>query len=203
MPDLLADARLAAVGELIDRLKAGDTRSAAAFQALCDGVRVDNAELTRDVVATAAESVRLWQQARAGLDRARRSSPAAADDLAEQLQNLVFAGFLAATPYGHLVELPRYLRAAGLRIEALLANPGRDETALATVLDCEDAYAELCAAAPPGPLPDEVAEIGWLLEELRVSLFAQRLRTAAPVSAKRIQRAIERAGDALRQPVSG
>ncbi|WP_152362836.1 ATP-dependent RNA helicase HrpA [Microlunatus speluncae] len=203
VPDLLVDARLAAVGELIDRLNGADTRTPAAFQTLCDLVRVDTAELTRDVVAGAAESIRLWQQARAGLDRVRRVSPAAADDLTEQLQNLIFAGFLAATPYRHLVQLPRYLRAAGLRIEGVLANPGRDVAGLATILDCEDAYAALCAAAPPGPLPEEIAEIGWQLEELRVSLFAQRLGTAGTVSAKRIQRAIERAGDALRQPVSG
>ncbi len=203
VPDLLLDARLAAIGELIDRHDGAGTRSAAGFQALADRVRADSVELTRDVVATAAESVRSWQQARAGLDRVRRVSPAAADDLTEQLQNLIFAGFLAATPYRQLVQLPRYLRAAGLRIEGLLANPGRDEAGLATILDCEDAYAELCAAAPPGPLPDEIAEIGWQLEELRVSLFAQRLGTAGTVSAKRIQRAIERAAGALRQPVNG
>ena len=60
------------------------------------------------------------------------------------------------------------------------------------MLRCEDAYAELCDQAPPGPLPDFVDEIGWLIEELRVSLFAQTLRTRVPVSEKRVMAAIGR-----------
>ena len=70
------------------------------------------------------------------------------------------------------------------------------------MLRCEDAYAELCALAPPGPLPDFVDEVGWLLEELRVSLFAQSLGTAVPVSEKRVLTAIERARIRLDQPDS-
>ena len=130
------------------------------------------------------------------------SEPAAAD-LAEQLDNLVFAGFLAATAYEHLVDLPRYLRAAQQRIAGLLANPARDAAGLATILRCEDAYAELAAAAPPGPLPDFVDDVGWLLEELRVGLFAQTLRTPVPVSEKRVRTAIERARARLDEPVGG
>ena len=66
------------------------------------------------------------------------------------------------------------------------------------MLRCEDAYAELCDQAPPGPLPDFVAEIGWLIEELRVSLFAQPLRTRMPVSEKRVMAAVERGSRAAR-----
>ncbi len=54
----------------------------------------------------------------------------------------------------------------------------------------EDEYAALCARYPAGPLPRDVTEVGWLLEELRVSLFAQSLGTAAPVSAKRVRTAM-------------
>jgi ATP-dependent helicase HrpA len=54
----------------------------------------------------------------------------------------------------------------------------------------EDAYAELCARLPEGPLPADVEQIGWMLEELRVSLFAQQLRTRIPVSEKRVMSAI-------------
>ena len=54
----------------------------------------------------------------------------------------------------------------------------------------EDDYARLCARYPAGPLPADVAEVGWLMEELRVSLFAQSLGTAAPVSAKRVRTAM-------------
>ena len=63
---------------------------------------------------------------------------------------------------------------------------------LVAVLRCEDAYAALVAEVPPGPLPGAVAEVGWLLEELRVSLFAQTLGTAVPVSPARIERELAR-----------
>jgi ATP-dependent helicase HrpA len=65
------------------------------------------------------------------------------------------------------------------------------------VLRCEDAYAELCDRAPAGRLPDFVDEVGWLLEELRVSLFAQRLRTKVAVSEKRVLTAIAQARSRL------
>ena len=84
------------------------------------------------------------------LPRAGAVSPAAGSDLTEQLGTLVFPGFLAATAYPHLVDLPRFLQAARLRVDTLLATPARDAAPLETVLRCEDAYAELCAAAPPG-----------------------------------------------------
>ena len=58
------------------------------------------------------------------------------------------------------------------------------------IADLEDEYAELCARFPSGPLPQRVADIGWLLEELRIGLFAQALGTAVPVSAKRVRSAL-------------
>ena len=73
----------------------------------------------------------------------------------------------------------------------LQTQPTRDADGLATILRCEDAYAALVAEVPPGPLPSAVAEVGWLLEELRVSLFAQGLRTKVPVSEKRLRSAID------------
>jgi ATP-dependent helicase HrpA len=125
-------------------------------------------------------------------------SAAAGDDLREQLTNLVFDGFLSATPYDRLTELPRYLTAAQTRVRTLLDTPARDRAGLETVLRVEDAYAELCAAVPAGPLPDEVAAVGWLIEELRVSLFAQGLRTRVPVSEKRVLTAVAAARAGLR-----
>ena len=71
------------------------------------------------------------------------------------------------------------------------------------MLRCEDAYAELCDQVPPGPLPDFVAEIGWQIEELRVSLFAQPLRTRIPVSEKRVMAAVAAARARLDQPLGG
>jgi ATP-dependent helicase HrpA len=190
VPALLADARLASVGELIGRAAGEETRTEAGFTALCDTVRVDNADLMRSITGLAAEILRLRDQVLAELPAAARIDPAVADDVAEQAGNLVFAGFLAATPYAHLVDLPRYLTAARQRLITLRANPARDRAGFVTVARCEDAYAELCDQAPPGRLPEPIEEVGWLLEELRVSLFAQSLRTKVPVSEKRVLNAI-------------
>jgi ATP-dependent helicase HrpA len=196
VPHLLADARLASVGELIRR--AGMTvTDATGFRVLCDAVRADNPELMQSIVRLAAEVLTLHRTVQAELPAVTAISEEAASDLSEQLANLVFPGFLASTAYSHLVHLPRYLRAAQARVTTLRINPVRDEPGRATILRCEDAYAELCAVAPPGPLPDFVDEVGWLLEELRVSLFAQSLGTAVPVSEKRVRSALDRARERL------
>ena len=193
VPDLLADARLAAVGELVERHSTGPIRDPATFTALADAVRAENADLMRSIVDLAAGVLSAHRAAVLELPRVAAVNPATAEDLTEQLANLVFAGFLSATAYAHLVDLPRYLQGAQARITALLATPTRDRAGLEVILEVEDAYAELCAAAPPGPLPDFVAEVGWLLEELRVSLFAQPMRTKVPVSQKRVLNAVAQA----------
>ena len=198
LPALLADARLSSVGELIHRQQAGPVRDEHAFRALCDQVRAGNADLMRDITRLAAEVCSLHNGIQEGLPRARSVSAAAADDTAEQIGNLVFPGFLAATPYPRLTQLPRYLKAVQARLATLAIHPARDVGGLATISRVEDAYADLCEQAPPGRLPDPVEEVGWLIEELRVSLFAQTLRTRVPVSEKRVLAAIEAAHLQLR-----
>ena len=190
VPALLADARLASVGSLLD-VEPRSVTDRAAFTALCDRVRADHADRMRQVVATTAEVLRRHAEARTGL--ATVGDQDARADIDEQLANLVFDGFLAATPYPQLVEMPRYLQAVLVRIDTLRTNPTKDIAPFDQVLGVEDAYAALCATEPPGPLRDPVAEIGWMVEELRVSLFAQRLGTRGPISAKRVMNAIARA----------
>lgn len=147
----------------------------------------------REVVRLAATVLTAHREVLADLPRVRNVSPGAATDLTEQLGNLVFPGFLSATGHPHLVDLPRYLQAARVRVDTLLSSPARDQAGLETMLRVEDAYAELCTAAPPGRLPDFVEDVGWLLEELRVGLFAQPLRTKVPVSEKRLMSAVRAA----------
>ncbi len=185
VPALLADARLAAVGELIAAaVDPAQVRTEAAFRTLCDTVRADQADRMRAVVATAAEVLRRAQQVQLGL--AALPAGDARTDLTEQLGNLVFDGFLSATEQPHLDQLPRYLHAMEIRLQGLRTNPAADERGLDAIWPVEDAYAELCAKQPPGPLPEEVRDIGWAIEELRVSLFAQGLGTRYTVSPKRI-----------------
>ena len=188
VPDLLADARLKAVGDLADA--AGDlwsVRDAVAFERLRDTVRGDAAATMQRVVDTVGEVLVLAGEVRGRIPGA---PPATAADLTEQYAGLVFRGFVAATPNRWWPRLPTYLRAMLRRIEAAPANPRREAENLAAIGDAEDAYVELCDRQPAGPLPPAVAEVGWLLEEYRVGLFAQALGTAVPVSAKRIRTAL-------------
>jgi ATP-dependent helicase HrpA len=195
---LLADARLASVGELIRRHQSGPVRNAASFAELCDRVRMDNADLMRQVTRLAAEICNRHGEVLGALPQVRKESDAATADIAEQVGNLVFPGFLGATPYEQLTEIPRYLKAAQSRIETLTRSPARDAAAFAVINRIEDAYAELCEQAPPGRLPSFVEDVGWLIEELRVSLFAQSLRTRVTVSEKRVLAAIDGARSRLR-----
>ena len=105
------------------------------------------------------------------------------DEAGERGLGVVDGGALAVG--GEVVEAAAQ---AGLEVEDVGA--GRERAGVEVIDQLEDEYAALCARYPAGPLPDEVAEVGWLLEELRVSLFAQSLGTAAPISAKRVRAAM-------------
>ncbi len=111
-----------------------------------------------------------------------------ADDITAQLQRLVGKRFLVATPWTALAHLPRYLRAVVMRLDKLRADPARDAQRLAELRPLEQAW--LRRIADRRGTPDaRLADFGWLLEELRVSLFAQELRTPQPVSVKRLEKA--------------
>ena len=189
--DLLADVRLKATDAALADLGVDpwQVRSAEAFAEVSVGVRERVPDLMRTFLARTGDALAGFHEAQRTLSRLPPSDVTA--DVAEQVSNLVFPGFVAATPEPWFSRLPRYLRAVKVRLEAHQTNPARWREASTVVADLEDAYARVCADQPPGPLPDHVARIGWLLEELRVSLFAQSLGTAEPVSAKRLRQAIE------------
>jgi ATP-dependent helicase HrpA len=113
-------------------------------------------------------------------------------DMRAQLSRLVTRGFVAATGAGRLADLLRYLQAMERRLDKLPEDPSRDHALMAAVQRLERQYQELLAGRPPGRPAPEVEHIRWMIEELRVSSFAQRLGTAYPVSEKRILREIER-----------
>ncbi|OYN98062.1 ATP-dependent RNA helicase HrpA [Enemella evansiae] len=192
VPALLADARLAAVGRLIEA--AGgvrSTRDAAAFTRLCDTVRAELADTMRTVVGEAAEVLRRTQAARLAIATVGDAEVAA--DAGEQLDGLVHKGFLSGTPRPWVDRLGRYVAAIGVRLANRERNPRRDDELLGTIWPLEAEYAELLAEQPDGPLPAALAELGWKLEELRVGLFAQQLGTAEPVSVQRIRKALDAA----------
>ena len=110
------------------------------------------------------------------------------DDIAAQLQRLVGKWFLLQTPWPALMHLPRYLKAVVLRLDKLRADPQRDAGRMAELRPLEQRWLRRKADLK-GAAHARLDEYRWMLEELRVSLFAQELRTPQPVSAKRLDRA--------------
>jgi ATP-dependent helicase HrpA len=113
--------------------------------------------------------------------------PEATADALQQLQRLVPKRFLAATPWTRLQHLPRYLKAIVLRLDKLRADPARDSARLAELKPQEQRYWRLVAERK-GHVDERMEDFRWLLEELRVSFFAQELRTPQPVSIKRLEK---------------
>ncbi|MEB2600120.1 ATP-dependent RNA helicase HrpA [Burkholderia cenocepacia] len=111
-------------------------------------------------------------------------------DLQQQLAALVGKRFVIDTPYAQLAHFPRYLKGIALRIDKLKADPARDGKQSAELLPLAQQYQR--AVSQRGGVADaRLAEFRWLLEELRISLFAQELRTPMPVSVKRLHKVWE------------
>ncbi|MEO5735238.1 MAG: ATP-dependent RNA helicase HrpA [Rubrivivax sp.] len=111
-----------------------------------------------------------------------------AEDVQAQLQRLVGKRFISETPWDALQHLPRYLRAVVMRLEKLRADPDRDALRLAELRPLEQRFRRRVVELRGAPHA-RLDEHRWLLEELRVSLFAQELRTPQPVSVKRLDKA--------------
>jgi ATP-dependent helicase HrpA len=116
-----------------------------------------------------------------------RNHPEASADALQQLQRLVPKRFMATTPWTQLQHFPRYLKAITLRLDKLRTDPARDAARLAELKPQEHRYWRLVAERK-GAVDDRMQELRWLLEELRVSFFAQELRTPQPVSVKRLDK---------------
>lgn len=115
-------------------------------------------------------------------------------DIRKQLDALVFPGFVTATGFDRLPNLVRYLRAIERRVDKLGNAAAKDVELLRDVQWLQEEYQRAVDALPPGVRPGpELEEVRWMLEELRVSYFAQTLGTAHPVSAKRILKALDAA----------
>ena len=111
-----------------------------------------------------------------------------AEDIGAQLQRLVGKRFVVDTPYAQLQHLPRYLKGISLRLEKLKADPARDASRMAEARIADARWLKRVAEMK-GRRDARLDEYRWLMEELRVSLFAQELRTPQPVSAKRLDKA--------------
>ena len=120
--------------------------------------------------------------------RDTKGHPEAAADCAQQLQRLVGKHFVRETPWAQMQHLVRYLKAIVMRLDKCRADPARDRLRMSEVKAQEQRYWRLVAERR-GASDERMLEFRWLLEELRVSLFAQELRTPQPVSVKRLDKA--------------
>ncbi|MCX8727325.1 ATP-dependent RNA helicase HrpA [Gilliamella sp. B2838] len=116
----------------------------------------------------------------------------ALSDIKQQIDGLIYKGFVSKTGYKKLSDLYRYLSAIEKRIEKLTVNPNKDRQAMNIVEEVKNQYESWLTTLPENQrLQDNVKDIRWMIEELRVNLFAQQLGTPYPISSKRIKQQIE------------
>jgi len=172
----------------------GPARDREGFERLSVAVRSGLHEVTADVVTHVESALRLAHAVQARLDDSRADAiRLAVADMCAQLSGLIYPGFVTATGYRRLPHLTRYLRGIEWRLDKLPENPARDAANMAVAQRVEQAYRAAVADLPPARRNDpDVTEVRWMLEELRVSLFAQTLGTRGSVSENRILAALER-----------
>lgn len=162
-------------------------RSAQGFATLVDTRRAQLNEVADRLTAVVTASLRQWRTARNGLESLRQPVFAeAAADIDMQLRMLLPADFIESTERPWLEQLPRYLQAVARRIERLPANARRDAELAAKVKPFTIGLQTLAAEATQPRLLPELSRLRWMIEEFRVSLFAQELKTMLRVSQKRL-----------------
>ncbi|WP_326698858.1 ATP-dependent RNA helicase HrpA [Streptomyces sp. NBC_01754] len=191
---LFDDCATAAADRLI-AAHGGPAWNEAAFRALHDKVRADLVDLTVRTIGQVQQILAAWQ----ACERRLKTTNSLVlinnvTDVREHLARLVPPGFVTATGLRRLPDLMRYLVAEDRRLQQMPTNVQRDTTRMAKVHEMQDEYAWLLEQLPRGrPVPQEVLDIRWMIEELRVSYFAHALGTSQPVSDKRIVKAIDAA----------
>jgi len=193
IPDLVADCVDAAADELIEAA-GGPPRDEAAFTALVGTAKGQLHRLTVDAVQKVEDVLTEAREVAVaiGAAPARRVPEAAVADLRRQMTGLLHRGFVAATGRRRLPDVVRYLKAMAYRLEKLPANAVRDELWTGQVAAVTAEYEQLRAQVPATGAPDDpVTRIRWMIEELRVGLFAQGIGTPRPISEQRVYKAID------------
>lgn len=187
--DLIHDCIMAALDEFIAANPARDEQQ---FKQLFDQAR---AELNQRVSAIAqqvepclvqSQAIRKRLKGKVSLDQIQ-----AHGDIKDQLDQLVYRGFVSDIGAERLRDIPRYLQAIERRLEKLPVDPNKDRLHTLVLNDLQADYKALRSKVAKGQLaPAEVTEIRWMIEELRVSFFAQTLGTRYPISEKRVRQAL-------------
>ena len=185
MADSCADGLVAVYMEAFN-LSENIPRDAAAFEACLNTGKAH-------LLSTADELVRLLEQIYELVFQLNRTLTAvekneltyAIKDIREQLAALVFADFMTITPWHWLKQYPRFLKAIELRLQKLPGQIQKDKEGTAAIVDLHNAYLQKVHSSQSN---SSLNEFPWLLQELRVSLFAQTLKTTVPVSIQRLQK---------------
>ncbi|MFD0253468.1 ATP-dependent RNA helicase HrpA [Streptomyces sp. NPDC127113] len=163
------------------------------YRKLYERVRAEIVDTTVRTVGQVQQVLAAWQASERRLKSVR--SPALLANLQDvrgQLDALVKPGFVTEAGIRRLPDLMRYLVAADRRLQQMPTGVQRDTSRMEKVHEMRDEYAWLLEQLPKGrPVPQQVREVRWMIEELRVSYFAHALGTAYPVSDKRIVKAID------------
>ena len=185
--DLIDDCIACAVDKLIADF-GGFVWDEAGFEKLRDFVRENLNEVTVDIAQKVEQILSLNHALNQRLKGKMDFTMAFAfSDIKAQLSGLIYPGFVQKSGYDRLPDLQRYLQAVDKRIDKLAQDVNRDRAAMLRVEQVQQAYQQLLAKLPKSkPISDEVVEIRYMIEELRVSLFAQQLGTKYQVSDKRI-----------------
>ena len=190
--DLIDDCIACAVDKLITDF-GGFVWNEEGFDKLRDFVRENVNEVTVDIAQKVEQILTLTHHLNQRLKGKMDFTMAfALSDMKSQISGLIYQGFVQKSGYARLPDLLRYLQAIDKRMDKLAQDVNRDRAAMLRVEQVQQAYQQLLAKLPKSkPISDEVAEIRYMIEELRVSLFAQQLGTKYQVSDKRVLNLID------------
>ncbi|MFB3979714.1 ATP-dependent RNA helicase HrpA [Microbacterium proteolyticum] len=190
---LIEDARVAVADDVLRRTASGGiVRTKADFERVRDAFSAASVDETFKAVSLVAKILLAQREVeRAMKDASSITLLGALNDVRGQLKGLIFPGFISRTGLARLAHLPRYLAGALDRVKTLPDNPGRDRQRMTEYERGAAGFVEAGGATPlPADAPANLVQTRWLLEEFRVSLFAQRLGTAEPVSPQRLAKAL-------------
>ena len=185
--DLIDDCIACAVDKLIADF-GGFVWNEEGFDKLRDFVRENLNEVTVDIAQKVEQILTLTHQLNQRLKGKMDFTMAfALSDMKSQISGLIYQGFVQKSGYARLPDLLRYLQSIDKRMDKLAQDVNRDRAAMLRVEQVQQAYQQLLAKLPKSkPVSNEVAEVRYIIEELRVSLFAQQLGTKYQVSDKRV-----------------
>ncbi|MGP9605641.1 ATP-dependent RNA helicase HrpA [Glutamicibacter sp. AOP33-2CA-4] len=189
--ELIADCTMAAVDKLVPEALVMDESG---YEKLFETVRAEQIDTVFSITSVISQVFGAATRVANALKSTKSLAMyAAVSDIRSQLEQLIYPGFIAATGAAHLMRLPRYL--AGIESRLVKLNSGavtRDGQSLTVIQKLEDDYDSALGRVPEGArTPAGLREVKWMLEEMRISLFAQELGTAYSVSEKRIRKAIK------------